>query len=178
MALVKLKRGDTFAFTADFADAADIPMTGITDRLRSQIRDSNNKLIAEMTVTETDTPGQTYKLRFYVYLDNKSMGFYNDPWIWEAIFYWKHSSSSTWVQGGRAVADDYGIAIPYDQFIDICEISPTQIGIPQSIDIKIVGNRYSNHSYIRATVYCEVHYGASTVEDQNSQIAYIAMESS
>lgn len=58
MALVTLKRGDSFSFTAKFTDASGVVMTGIADSLRCQIRDKVDTLIDELIITETDTPGK------------------------------------------------------------------------------------------------------------------------
>lgn len=57
MALVKLKRGDTFAFTSTFTDGAGLPLTGIANKLRSQIRNVDDILIKELDITETEVDG-------------------------------------------------------------------------------------------------------------------------
>lgn len=54
MALVKLKRGDTFSFSANFTDAANLPLLGVASRLKGQVRDVSDKLLADMVVIEKD----------------------------------------------------------------------------------------------------------------------------
>lgn len=53
-----LKRGETFAFYANITDDGGAPVIGLADKLRSQIRTSLDELVAELTVTETQVPGQ------------------------------------------------------------------------------------------------------------------------
>jgi len=53
-----LKRGETFAFYANITDDDGMPVTSMADKLRSQIRTSLDGLVAELTVTETQVPGQ------------------------------------------------------------------------------------------------------------------------
>lgn len=56
--LGKIKRGDTFSFTAELKDnATGEPLTGAADKLRCQGRHYlKDELIVEMAITET-TPG-------------------------------------------------------------------------------------------------------------------------
>ena len=53
-----LKRGETFAFYANITDDDGTPVTGLADKLRSQIRTSLDKLVVELMITETQVPGQ------------------------------------------------------------------------------------------------------------------------
>ncbi len=55
------KRGDTWQYFAVITDSEGNPMSGITDKLKCQIRSSIDDLIAEVEIEETDTPGE-YKL--------------------------------------------------------------------------------------------------------------------
>lgn len=54
-----IKLGDTFCFSAEITDkATGDPLTGAASKLRCQGRNYlNGDLIAELTVTETSTPG-------------------------------------------------------------------------------------------------------------------------
>ena len=56
-----IKRGDTFAFTAAFEENS-APVTGIAEKLMSQVRDPFDKKIADLQIAETSTPG-TYLLK-------------------------------------------------------------------------------------------------------------------
>lgn len=57
MALVTLKRGDTFSFLASFRDLNDEPLVGILSQLKSQVRDSDDNLLSNMIITEEGNPG-------------------------------------------------------------------------------------------------------------------------
>lgn len=54
----RIKRGETFAFYANITDDAGTPISGMADKLRSQVRNSLDELIAELTVSETQVSGQ------------------------------------------------------------------------------------------------------------------------
>ena len=53
-----IKRGETFAFYANITDDGGAPVIGLADKLRSQIRTSIDELVTELTVTESQVPGQ------------------------------------------------------------------------------------------------------------------------
>ena len=54
----EIKRGDYFAFTADIADdVTGDPLIGAAELLRCQGRYPSGMLAAEMTISETSTPG-------------------------------------------------------------------------------------------------------------------------
>lgn len=60
------KRGDTFAYVAEIVDG-ESPVTGAEEKLRSQVRRKfDMKFIAELVVSETETPGM------YQFLCNNS----------------------------------------------------------------------------------------------------------
>lgn len=54
-----IKRGDTFAFTADIEDSATgAPLTGAADKLRCQGRHYISRMLkVQLAITETATPG-------------------------------------------------------------------------------------------------------------------------
>ena len=56
---VSLKRGDTFGFSAAITEDDGVTaITGIASELRCQVRNINDELIEELTITEsTETPG-------------------------------------------------------------------------------------------------------------------------
>lgn len=56
--MITLKRGDTFSFSTNLTDNIGNILTGITSNLKCQIRDSMDRLVSEMTIEETDTPGE------------------------------------------------------------------------------------------------------------------------
>ena len=59
MQTVSIKRGDTFGFSnAITEDDGVTAITGIASELKCQIRNRNDELIEELTITEsTETPG-------------------------------------------------------------------------------------------------------------------------
>jgi len=52
------KRGDTFAYYAAITSAEGNPLTGIAANLKCQIRNSLDKLISDVKIEETVTPGE------------------------------------------------------------------------------------------------------------------------
>ncbi len=60
MSVPTIKKGNTFAFTAVFDDNG--PVTGIANKLKAQVRDPFDKLLAELQISETGTQG-TYLFR-------------------------------------------------------------------------------------------------------------------
>ena len=55
--LPNFKRGDTFAFIATIRDQIGDPITGVSANLRSQVRDKMGFKYADLSVSETETPG-------------------------------------------------------------------------------------------------------------------------
>lgn len=56
--LEPVKRGDTFTFIAIINDrVTQEPLTGITDKLKAEIRTSVGSKISDLIITETETPG-------------------------------------------------------------------------------------------------------------------------
>lgn len=56
--LGKVKRGDTFAYIAIIKDeVTDVIQPGIADKLRCQIRNSKDELLADAHIRETEIPG-------------------------------------------------------------------------------------------------------------------------
>lgn len=51
------KTGDTFAFIATIKDEAGVPIVGKAHLLKSQVRNYKDELIAELIISETETPG-------------------------------------------------------------------------------------------------------------------------
>ena len=58
MYTLTLKRGDTLSVIVVRQDEDGNPLTGDASKLRSQIRDSNDQLVASFTITETVTAGE------------------------------------------------------------------------------------------------------------------------
>ena len=56
--MLTIKRGDTFAFYANITDEAGAALITDTMYLRSQVRDTKNKLIAELVIAPTDIGGR------------------------------------------------------------------------------------------------------------------------
>ena len=57
--LGECKIGNTFSFYANIKDPkTNLPLIGKASKLKSQIRDHLDNLMAELTITETDTQGQ------------------------------------------------------------------------------------------------------------------------
>lgn len=56
MNTVNHKRGDTFSFSAVFA-VDGVAVTGLANKLKCQVRTRKDVLVAEMTITESATPG-------------------------------------------------------------------------------------------------------------------------
>jgi ABC-type uncharacterized transport system substrate-binding protein len=56
--LQPIKRGDTFAFYADFVDENSAPITGVEAYLQCQSRDANDTLKTIFTVSATDVAGK------------------------------------------------------------------------------------------------------------------------
>ena len=56
MSSVNHKRGDTFSFSAAFA-VDGVPVEGLANKLKCQVRTRKDVLISEMTITESATPG-------------------------------------------------------------------------------------------------------------------------
>jgi len=57
MSKIEVKRGDTLSFVVRRKNEDGTPRTGEASNLRSQIRNIKDALIAEITITETDVPG-------------------------------------------------------------------------------------------------------------------------
>lgn len=55
--MIELKRGDTLSFVVRRKTETGEPMTGEALKLKSQIRDKFDKLVAVFTITETEIPG-------------------------------------------------------------------------------------------------------------------------
>ena len=55
MALTRIKRGDTFSFSVNFTDLNNEPIVGVVDRLKSQVRDSEENLLSDLEITEEFT---------------------------------------------------------------------------------------------------------------------------
>lgn len=55
--MITVKKGDTLAFIVKRMDKDGNPLAGDAAKLRSQLRSSKDVLIAEMVITETETPG-------------------------------------------------------------------------------------------------------------------------
>ena len=55
--MITFKKGDTLAFIVKRSDKEGNPLTGDAAKLRSQLRNNKDVLIAEMTITETEVPG-------------------------------------------------------------------------------------------------------------------------
>jgi len=56
--MIKIKKGDTFAFYANITDELGQPLITDIANLRSQIRDKKHVLIEELTIAATGTAGQ------------------------------------------------------------------------------------------------------------------------
>jgi hypothetical protein len=55
---LNLKRGDTFFFNMDLALADGTPLVVTVDKLKCQIRESNDKLVDTLLIETTDTVGR------------------------------------------------------------------------------------------------------------------------
>lgn len=55
--MITLKRGDTLSFIVTRKDDQGQPLTGDASKLKSQLRTREDKLAAEFSITETETPG-------------------------------------------------------------------------------------------------------------------------
>ena len=55
--MITIKKGDTLAFIVKRSDKDGNPLTGDAAKLRSQLRNNKDVLIAEMVITETEIPG-------------------------------------------------------------------------------------------------------------------------
>ena len=58
MHTLTLKRGDTLSVIVARKDEDGNPLTGQAEKLRSQIRTTTDKLVAEFTISETSTAGE------------------------------------------------------------------------------------------------------------------------
>lgn len=56
--MLTIKRGDTFAFYANITDEFGEPLLVSVDKLKSQVRDTNYKLIAELVIATTEVGGR------------------------------------------------------------------------------------------------------------------------
>lgn len=56
--MIRIKRGDTFAFYADITSEDGTPLITDVDNLKSQVRDTDYNLISELTVAQTDIEGR------------------------------------------------------------------------------------------------------------------------
>lgn len=56
--LTTIKPGETFAIPAQIETDDGTPITGAADKFKCQIRNTLNKLIADVEISETDEPGQ------------------------------------------------------------------------------------------------------------------------
>ena len=56
--MIKIKRGDTFAFYANMTDELGQPLITDIANLKSQIRDKNDLLIEELIISTTGIEGQ------------------------------------------------------------------------------------------------------------------------
>jgi len=56
--MLKIKRGDTFAFYANITDELGEPLVTDIINLKSQIRDKGNVLVEELTIATTEIEGQ------------------------------------------------------------------------------------------------------------------------
>lgn len=59
---IKIKRGDSFNFSAAITDDSNVAISGIAANLKCQVRDMDDNLITEMTIAEGGTAG-TYIFR-------------------------------------------------------------------------------------------------------------------
>lgn len=55
---IALKRGDTLKWYVMLTDSDGAAITGIAENLKCQIRDSIDGLVDDVTITETEIPGQ------------------------------------------------------------------------------------------------------------------------
>lgn len=55
--MITVKKGDTLAFIVKRTDKDGTPLTGDAAKLRSQLRNNKDVLIAEMNITETEVLG-------------------------------------------------------------------------------------------------------------------------
>ena len=55
--MLSIKRGDTLAFIVRRKNEDNTPRVGEASKLKSQIRTSKDVLLAELIITETETPG-------------------------------------------------------------------------------------------------------------------------
>lgn len=62
MKLQPFKRGDTFALYVEMSDVNGDPLVYTANKLKSQVRTRNNKLITELLISTTETPG-TYLMQ-------------------------------------------------------------------------------------------------------------------
>ena len=56
--MIKIKRGDTFAFYANITDELGEPLITNIANLKSQIRDRKHVLVEDLTISTTITEGQ------------------------------------------------------------------------------------------------------------------------
>ncbi len=56
--LKTIKPGETFAMYISIENDDGMPMTGMADRIKMQIRNSLDELISDVNISETETPGQ------------------------------------------------------------------------------------------------------------------------
>lgn len=56
--LGNIKRGDTFAFYANLTDSTGTPVDIEASKIKCQVRDRRDVLIAELSVTATETEGK------------------------------------------------------------------------------------------------------------------------
>lgn len=58
---VDMKRGDAFGYSNEITEDDGItPITGMAETMKSQIRDRNDNLICELTITESEEIPGTY----------------------------------------------------------------------------------------------------------------------
>lgn len=56
--MITIKRGDTLSFIVKRSNESGDPLTGDANKLSAQLRTSKDELIANFTITETDTLGE------------------------------------------------------------------------------------------------------------------------
>ena len=55
--MLRIKRGDTFAFFANMTDESGDPLITDVANIKSQIRDASDNLISDLSVATTETSG-------------------------------------------------------------------------------------------------------------------------
>lgn len=69
MQTVEFKKGNTLSITLPITDNAGNPLIGEVEKLTSQIRDLEDKLYADLVITESSVPGS------YIFETSETNGF-------------------------------------------------------------------------------------------------------